>query len=229
MKISHLLAFFWVLLGQAWAATPAVPATAETEFLQRAMALQGMDLSQAELQQRASEALTAYDKTAAVDGREERMAGALVAMNVMTGAQVTAFQKTIDTNSTIALASTTDVQSAMTLTFQNTFAHGNAGAEFSSCQSGLEWGTGFAIGSAALFGTGFYLKDVRNESTMGPNQLFDNALGSISSLIGGAALAVASIIMFATSGAEMTDFGWLRSRARSVGAFERGRKCMGHG
>ena len=201
MKISHVLSFSFVLMtAQAWGAGPTATPNAETQFIQRAMALQGMNLSQTELQQRATDALTAYDKAAPVDGREDRMAAALVTMQAMTSAQVADLQKTIDTNTAAALTTTTDAQSALTMTLQTTFTHANQGAEFSSCQQGLEWGAGFALGSAALFGTGYYFKDIRNESTMGDNQLFYNALESIGSFIGGAALAVASVVMFATSG-----------------------------
>ena len=201
MKISHVLSFSFVLMTtQVWAARPTATPNAETRFIQRAMALQGMNLSQTELQQRANDALIAYDKAAPFDGREERMASTLVAMQAMTPAQVSDLKTRIDANTLMALSTATNMQSALAMTLQTTFAHANQGAEFSSCQQGLEWGAGFAVGSAALFGYGYYVKEYGSSPDMGDNQAFENALETIGSYLGGAVLGVASIIMFATAG-----------------------------
>lgn len=200
MKFSHVLGLFsltFALLGQSWAAEVGVTPTAETRFLKTAIALQGQNLSQDVLQQKATAAFQTYDQTAPIEDRENRMVGALVSMGVMTPERVTALQTLVGTTLNGTQAGT-DTQIALTQAVQATLAHANEGAEFSSCGSHLEWAAGFAAGAVGLFVTAHYLGvDRTNE---GDNQLFYGAVGELASAVGGCAFVITAVVEVLTSG-----------------------------
>jgi hypothetical protein len=191
------LALLLSLAGSASAAGVIIDPSPETALLEQAVALQGAEIPQSELQQRMANAIQAYDQTSPLQGREERMASALESMGIMSSQRVAEMRASIHAGLTDSSLSEGD---AIDHVVRSTLLHAGRGAEFSSgCAASLEWGAGFAVISLGLF---YFSHDIKmlNKSNYGNEALFIQSVSEYAAILGGAALIVVAVVEVVTAG-----------------------------
>lgn len=133
--------------------------TPEYLMFHRALALQGQDFSDAEVQSRLNDSVLEYAKTADPQGQEQRIKQAFVDLGVYTPEQADAFVTDANTWAPkIASATSTEEQMQIKAAAvkQLALAHPMAGAQFSGC--------GDLVRAIGFVGVGFGLAAVVRQS-----------------------------------------------------------------
>src|SRR6185437_15189465 len=149
-KLTSIL-MMGALLAWTGSAFAAQAPSAEINLLESAIALQGQNLSQQQIQSQMSTLMAGYAKTAPIQGQAERMEQALVAMNLYTPEQAHALMSSTIASSHALEASGFSTQEALQASTSSEIGSlvgaYPAGAQFSACTVGETFA---AIGAAGL-------------------------------------------------------------------------------